>query len=137
MQQILDYITDRSHRLDEALSRADVALLKQQLSYPDVRPCTFDESFEAWLYRIGLWGKVEIVYNDPEFKVKNRTLTQAKFIEKVTNDAVQKILGKWSIDRKEMNRVELYREYVGMTGKKYRESFMVTVELKPELKKAM
>lgn len=125
------------HRLDESLSKADVELIKKQLSHPDIRPCAFDETFEAWLYRISLWGKIEIIYNDPEFKIKNKNITQANFIKKVTNDGLMKILGRWSIDRKEVNKVELFREYLGMDGKKYHESFMIKIELNPGLKNAL
>ena len=135
MYKILGYAMSTGHRLDEALSKEDTEILRKQLAYPDIRPCVFDETFEAWLYRIGLWGKIEITYNDPEYKIKNRVITQDKFIKKVGNPDVNRILGQWSMDRKNVTKMEMFREYVGMDGKKYRESFIIEVTLNPGLRK--
>jgi len=117
------------------LTERELEAMRAAVAVPDVRPCDFDITFNGWMARISLWGKVNIVYNDPEFKVK-KTITVEQFLSKMDNPDVARD-GKFDVDRKDVNKVELFREYTGMRGKAYRESFMVTVDLKPELKKAL
>lgn len=123
--------------LSEALTPEELDLMRQAVATPDVRPCDFDMTFDGWLGRISLWGKVQIKHDDPEWAVRGALLTINQFLTKMSKLDVNKTMGKFHIDRKDVNRVELWREYVGMNDKRYRESFMVTVDLKPELKKAL
>lgn len=123
--------------LAEALSPKELEAMRKIVATPDVRPCDFDLSIDGWIARLELWGKVRITHTDPEFGTKNKVLTLNQFLDKVSATNINKIAGKFDIDRKDVNRVEMFREYVGANDKKYRESFMVTVELKPELKKAL
>lgn len=123
-------------RLDEVLSPSEVARIKSQLGSSDFRPQAFDVTLEAWLKRISLWGKINIVHNDPELRRKKK-ISQSQFIRLATDDQLLKMLGQWDIDRKDVNKVELFREYVGIDGKKKKESFLVTVDLNSEIKKAL
>lgn len=125
-----------STRLDEVLSQAEVARLQAKIASPDIRPGAFDVTLEAWLKRISLWGKLDILHNDPEFKKKEK-ISQSQMIKRVTDDQLIRMLGQWDIDRKDINVVELFREYAGVDGKKKRESFLITIDLKPEIKKAL
>ena len=123
--------------LCEVLSPKELETMRKIVATPDVRPCDFDLSFPGWLARLELWGKVSIVYNDPEFGTRNKSLSKQQFLNKLASLSINKITGKFDIDRKDINKVEMFREYVGANDKKYRESFMITVDLKPELKKAL
>ncbi len=127
---------DNRTRLDEVISPAQLAKIKAQVGSPDVRPQAFDITLEAWLKRISLWGKINIEHHDPELRRKKK-ITQSQFIRLATDDQLLKMLGQWDIDRKDINKVELFREYVGIDGKKKKESFLVTVDLNPEIKKAL
>lgn len=119
--------------LCEALSQTEFKKIGDELSTPDVRPCVFDKTFQAWLYRIGLWGKVKITHNDPEFKIKGEEVTQDAFIKKVMNPDLLKVFGQWDLEQPAFDTVILFREYKGLGGKKYREEFVVKVDIKPEL----
>lgn len=123
--------------LAEALSPQELERMRQIVATPDIRPCDFDRTFDGWMGRIELWGKVVITHTDPEFNVRNKSMTVQQFLDKISKLDVNKTMGKFDIDRKDINKVELYREYVGINNQKYRESFMITVDLKPELKKAL
>ena len=127
---------DYGTRLDEVLSKSEVNRIKSQLGSPDIRPQSFDVTFEAWLKRISLWGKINIEHNDPELRRKKK-INQSQFIRLATDDQLLKMLGQWDIERKDINKVELFREYIGIDGKKKKESFLVTVDLNPEIKKAL
>lgn len=123
-------------RIIEALSPEEVERLRSQIAHPDVGPCDFDVTFDGWMARIELWGKVKIVHDDPEFKSK-KEISKDAFLKKVSDKSLYKTMGKFTIERLDVNKVVLYRDYLGIDGKKYRESFLVTVDLKPELKKAV
>jgi hypothetical protein len=114
----------------------DIETLRQQLAEPDMRPASFDVTFEGWLARIGLWGKVKVLHMDPEFKTK-KEVTQSQLLKKISDTNLNKLLGLWRIEYPEINKVILFREYAGVDGKKYSEKFIVTVDLKPELKRAL
>jgi len=123
-------------RLDEVLSPSEVARIKAKVGSPDIRPGNFDITLEAWLKRISLWGKINILHTDPDLG-KKRNITQSQFITLATDDQLLKMLGQWDIERKDINKVEIFREYVGVDRKKKKESFFITIDLNPEIKKAL
>jgi len=113
------------------LSQEESARIRRELAHPDVRPCTFDVTFEAWLRRLSLWGKIRIVHIDPELTGRaKKEVTQGQFIKRVTDPE----LGRWHTEALDYNKVVLYRNYVGYDGKTYREQFIVTVDVKDEIK---
>lgn len=120
----------------EAFQVPSSAEIRRNLSIPDMRPGLFDVSVQAWLKRIGLWGDVKIEHYDPELRRK-RKLSTREFIRKLTEPNFLKEFGKWNIDEVDVNKIVIYRDYVGMNGKKYREKFFVTIDLKKELKQAL
>lgn len=135
MDQNDDSQDQENSQVQKHLTEQELEAMRAAASVPDVRPCDFDLTLNGWMARISLWGKVKIRYSDPEFKV-NKEITVDQFLAKMGNpDATRD--GKFDVDRKDINKVELFREYGGIRGKIYRESFMVTVDLKPELKKAL
>jgi hypothetical protein len=123
-------------RIEEVIDQPDWALVKRQLSVPDMRPQAFDVTIDGWMARIELWGKIKIRHEDPENRVKE-DISQAKFLQRLTDTNLLKMFGTWKIEEFAINKVQIYRDYIGMDGKQYRESFVVEIELKDELKKAI
>ena len=126
------------HLLTESLTKAEIARYRKELSVPDLRPAQFDITFEKWLARIGYWGKLGIVHVDPEITgEKKQNVTQREFIKRASDTELVKILGTWHIEQPDFHIIQLYRDYLGLNGKKYTEKFIVTVDLRPDIKKAM
>ena len=111
--------------------------LKTMLAHPDMRPCDFDHSLEAWLYRISLWGNITIKHNDPENGIQDKEISQDDFLNVVSNNEDNQVFGLWSIDQKTVNRLVFYRKYLAYNGKNYKEEFDVEVKLKDSLQKAL
>jgi len=105
--------------------------LKNMLITPEIRPCTFDLTLEAWIYRISNWGKLTITYINQEFKEK-RIVTPTKFIEMATDDQLNKVLGLFGVEGISATKCKLYREYLGLNNKKYKEEFIFEIELDPK-----
>ena len=126
------------HLLTESLSKADIARYRKELSVPDLRPAQFDITFEAWLRRIGYWGRVKIEHIDPEVSGRRKKkVSQREFINRVSDPELNRIFGTWSINQPDFHIVWIERDYLGLNGKKYKEKFIVTVDLRPDIKKAM
>lgn len=111
--------------------------LAKELGTPDMRPQAFDQSWVAWLKRIELWGKVNIKHNDPENKVKNKKMTQTQMIDHIADPEMIRIFGTFHVKEYKINKIGLIRKYIGTDGKKYKEEFIVEVDLRPELRKAL
>lgn len=109
--------------------------LRASLACPDIRPQPFDVTFDAWLHRLKLWGKVNIEHYDPDLKVKAR-INIERFLDKISDDNLNRMFGRWHTERLDFNKVQFYREFLGLNGKQVRETFTIWIELKPELKKA-
>jgi hypothetical protein len=122
-------------RLDEKLTPEQLAREREELATPDVRPCDFDVTFEGWMDRISLWGKIHIKHIDPEFKFRGEVSTE-KFLRKIADDSYMvKAFGKWDLERTAFNKVKMWRGYVGLDGKQYTEEFLIEVELRPDWNK--
>jgi hypothetical protein len=112
------------------------AAYKAGLMSPDISPQSFDLTVKGWLYRISNWGKLDITHFDPEKRGK-RTITQ-KELERILTDAeLTKILGTWDFEPLALNKIQLFRDYVGIDGKKHREKVLIVIDLRPELKPAL
>jgi len=122
--------------IDQIFEGISIAQARQNFATPDVRPCLFDESFDAWLERLAFWGKVEISHFDPETK-KVSKITQGEFLKAISNPTLFQAFGKWHIERTDVNKVTLFREYVGLNGKKYVDKFFVVVNLSKDLQGAL
>lgn len=135
LDEILNELTEsvRGHDLSDYF----VELINEdKLQTPSVVPEKFDETWEAWLYRIGQWGDVTITHENPEYKTKKK-LTPKQFIATATDDSLLKAMGVFDKPEKlDVNKCLIKRTYDGLDGKKYTEKFIVLVTLKPSLKKA-
>lgn len=128
----------KGNLLTEALSPEDRKRVDYEFAETDVRPCAFDITWQAWLIRIGTWGKLTFQHIDPEFHGKKKMdITQRQFLSRIVDPNMLKAFGMWHIDRLNIDTVEIYRDYEGLDGKKKRESFIITVVLNDELKKAL
>lgn len=123
---------DISREEPTKISPETLAQIREDFATPDVRPCAFDVTVPAWLHRISQWGRIEIIYYDPESRTKDN-VTQQQFKDRITDPSLAE-LGKWHIERTDVNKVRVFREYIDISGKKRVEKFKVTVHLKPELK---
>lgn len=111
------------------------AELARNLATPDIRPALFDVTLEAWLYRIGLWGRLTLAYYNPELRRKEE-VTKARFLKLLTEPNCLKAFGKWTVKVDDVNKCTLFRDFIGIDGKKYQERFSVVVDLKNKPKKA-
>jgi len=137
-----DFYTDDNNELKEYISSRLLKVnslyetLATELQDAEVGPVDLDYTWEAWLHRIEQWGKVSYEHYDPEIKRKEK-IYKNKFLVRVKDPILIKALGGWNIQKKDVNKVRLERTYYGLDSKKYTEWFLVTVDFKPELKRAM
>jgi len=138
MEDLFDYIKriTEGAKLEEVLDQPDWALVRRQLSVPDMKPQLFDVTVDGWMARIEYWGKIKIRHEDPENKIR-QDISQAKFMQRLTDTNLLKMFGTWKIEEFAINKLQIYRDYIGMDGNQYRESFTIEIDLKDELKKAI
>jgi len=113
------------------------AEMRQFIATPDVRPCWFDGTLDGWLDRLNLWGKVKITWNNPEKWGGKKNMTRDSFINYVTDQNLTNAFGLWKTERLDVHKVVMFRDYVGLNGKKYTDKFKIEVDLRPELKKGL
>ena len=128
LEEDLEVVPPEEQEKTGKLTPEDRERIDAKLASTDMRPNNFDVTFEAWLTRIGTWGTVKIVYINPEFKEKNEVAGE-QMIRKINNPKELETLGPFGIDQHDFNKVILFRDYIGMNGKKIREQFIVTNDL--------
>lgn len=121
-------------KLEEVLTKAEIAVMKDELATPEILPCSFDISIPGWLDRIDIWGKVEIYHKDPENFWGKKKATEGQFLAAISNDELNKLLGQWRIEKKGVTKVSFYRDYLDIKGKSRREEFIIKVKLRKELR---
>lgn len=124
------------YEIVEAFDPDMMDIYRQELSVPDMKPQAFDISVEGWVARIELWGKLKVKHIDPESRTKEN-INKTTFIRRLADDNLNKMFGKWQIENIAINKLEIYRDYIGINGRQYRERFIMEIDLKPELKKAV
>lgn len=124
----------QKYLLCETLSADEIEQMRAELSVPEILPCTFDVTVPGWLERIKTWGQITIKHEDPENHWGKRTVTINKFLDGITNDDLNRMLGKFHIVKHGLTSCSFDREYVGKNGKKYKERFIIDVKLKKELR---
>jgi len=129
---ILDMVLGST--LNEILSPSEVNRLRDELAEPEILPCSFDVTVPGWLARIGRWGKVTIHHKDPENFRGKRTVTNQQMDGRLGDVGVNKMFGRWSVEKKNLTKVVFYRDYIGVSGKHYTEQFVVSVRLRKELR---
>jgi len=120
--------------LNEILSPSEVKKLRDELAEPEILPCSFDVTIPGWLARIGKWGKVTIHHKDPENFRGKRRVTNQQMDRRLGDVGVNKMFGRWSVEKKGVTKVVFYRDYIGVSGRHYTEQFIVSVKLRKELR---
>lgn len=110
--------------------------LRKNLSSSDIRPGVFDVTIQAWLFRIGQWGKVKIEYVDPMTNRK-RQVGEKEYIKIMMEPNFLKVFGQWSTEVLDVNKLLIFREFTGLDGKKRKEKFFIEIALRDELKQAL
>ena len=119
--------------IDEELSVWDMGRI---LTYPEVLPCAFDVNMERWLYRINIWGKLNIMHFDPVTGRKSE-ITQGQLLKFLSDPTMLNTFGKWNVKKLDIKSVELWRDYKDLGGKKRHEKIIVDIELKDSIKQAL
>jgi len=122
--------------LQEKMTPEEKESMRHELTTPDMRPQPFDVSLDGWLDRIELWGKVSYMHIDPENKVKDK-VSRNQFMGRMADQNLLKMFGTWHIEELNINKIKIYRKYVGMDAKDYTEEFIVSIDLRDELKPAL
>lgn len=120
--------------LNEILSASEVDKLRDELADPEILPCSFDVTIPDWLARISRWGKVTVYHRDPENFRGKRKVTNQQMDRRLGDVGVNKMFGRWSVEKKKLTKVVFYRDYIGFSGKHYTEQFIVSVKLRKELR---
>ena len=121
-------------KLEEALTKAEIDRMKDELATPEILPCGFDVSIPGWLERIKLWGKVEIYHKDPENFWGKKKVTEGQFLNRISDESLTKMFGKWTIKKNGLTKCTFFRDYVAVDGKHYQERFIINVKLRKELR---
>ena len=115
---------------------AEYEMLRRELSTPDLRPSDVDVTVDGWMFRVELWGKLKIRHKDPE-NHRNEEISKSQFLSRLSDKNLLKMCGKWRTQERDMNKLTMYRDYIGMDGRQYREEFLIDIELRDEIKKAV
>jgi len=111
-------------RLDEVFDMEEASVL----ATPDPRPLRSEQTVFDWLDRIEMWGKVTYYYKAPGNLLKKK-VNRNQFIDKLTDEELNKLFGRWQIKKKGLTKVEIRREYVDVLGKKQKEKFIVDIKV--------
>lgn len=123
----------RERPLLEALTKASIARMRSEIASPEIRPCAFDVSIAGWIERLSLWGKIKFTYIDPDTRAK-QVVSRKQFIDRVNDETLTQMFGRWSVEERDINKVALVRKYQGLDGRKKVEKFLIDIELRPELR---
>lgn len=121
-------------KISEALSTKEIEKMRGELATPDIRPMDFDRTVEGWLARIELWGQITYYHKDPENFWGKKKVTKRQFINRITDENLNKIFGVWDVKRNLLTKCTLRRDYVNPRGKHYVEKFIVDIKLRKELR---
>lgn len=121
--------------IDEKLSKELSDQIGKEMATPDMRPMPFDVTLNAWLHRIGCWGKLTFTYTDPTRTFRKKTkINQKEFLQVLTDDRLQNLFGIWSFDYPKVNKLHMLRDVVKANGKPATQKLTIDIKLKPELR---
>ena len=136
---VFDYllkVTADTGTIAETLSKAELAQMKKEFAHPSILPAAFDITIEAWLHRISMWGVMHFKYKKPG-NWSARTINQTQFLDIMFDDALLPLIGKWHFKDLKINKLSIYREYIGANGKKKKQEFILTIDLRKEIKQLL
>lgn len=108
------------------------------LAHPDARPAAGDGTFEAWLLRISLWGKIKITHNNPNEKIENGTMTTDQFLDYTDDQNRNDLCGKWVIEYPKINLIQFVRRFNSESlGKMVTEELVVEIDLREGLEEIL
>lgn len=119
------------------LSEEEQQLAKIRFDYPSIMISPDEATYgtlEAWLYRISRWGSIKITRKDPEDKI-NKEITRDEFLDYVDNQIRNNYRGRWDVNQEDVNIIKFSRRFWSILGKEIIEEMVVTVNLRPEIKK--
>lgn len=125
---------DKGMQLKEALTKVEIQRMRGELATPEILPCTFDVTIPGWLWRIEQWGEITFYHKDPENFRGKKKVTKKQFLDRIQDENLMKMFGKWSVKKKGLTKCVFYRDYIGVDRKHYKEQFAVSVKLKKELR---
>ncbi|MBA7493707.1 hypothetical protein ES702_04269 [subsurface metagenome] len=120
----------------QGVGEKDYTELKKQLMTPTFLPCDFDVTVPGWLARLEVWGRLKYVYVNPYTKRKE-SITKNAMVNQMENVSLFKMVGEWEFAEEPGYTVSASREYTDVDDKKYVEKYLITVDLRPELKKEL
>jgi len=119
-----------------ALSSQERERLSKLLATPSALPYDFDGTMEAWLLRISIWGRINVKRKDPEERV-NRTMQNREFLIYLDNQDRNSVRGLWKAEELDINKIRFHRTFWSVLGKNVTEEIIVTIDLRPDLKRAI
>jgi len=121
-------------KLEEALAPGEIKHMRDQLATPEICPMDFDVTILGWLARIELWGKLTYYHKDPENFRGKKKITKRQFVDRISDESLNRMVGKWTIKKNNPTKCTLRRDYIGTTGRHFIEEFVVDVKLRKELR---
>lgn len=134
---VMKYLQDKEGKKlkNVRLSDAEKQRIDQLLAIPDARPSTGDQTFEAWLLRISIWGKIKITHNNPDEKIRNASMNYDQFLDYIDDQRRGAIYGKWAIEYPKIELVKFVRKFYSFNvGKEVVEEIIVEIDLRDDLR---
>jgi len=125
-----------SDKLLSVIGQVSEASFQKVSSYtrvPEILPCAFDLTVEAWLERISFWGTLKMTRDNPETK-RRETLTKRKLIDVLADSSLLSVTSKWAFKKLTFKSVEITRNYIDQVNKKMRDKIVVDIELDDDIK---
>lgn len=126
--------TNRGPRLDEVLTKAEMDVMRDQIATPEILPCDFDMTIPGWLARIEFWGKITFRQKDPESFWGWKKVSEKQFLDRISDEGLNKLFGQWSIKKNNVTKVTFHRDYIDRNNRHRQERFEISVKLKPKLR---
>ncbi len=119
------------------LSDAERDKIAKILALPDMTPYDVDGTLEAWLLRISLWGQISIKHNNPDVSIKDKSISNADFLNYIADQERNASFGIWAIETPALDCVKFTRSFDSIYGNDVTEELIVSVDLRPDIKQAL
>lgn len=130
-KKMLDNIPKPSVPIDPERKRE----VEENIKSLDVKPNLTDVSFEAWIMRISLYGKLTFAYRNTDTG-EDGVVEMNTFLDRTESDHRAGTLGDWDVKKTHSNMVSFTRVFEGHRGDECEEEFLVAVMIRPELVEA-